>query len=143
MKIIRTYGRTVIAIVILILSAVLGDVDLTTFEAFLTSIVEEGSVTVGAIAALVAHYFGERKIQIFELPEESQARTGSGVATMLALLITGYGLSLYNAAVAACEPAEDVNPGYEKQERLEMQERHETHPDAAPHLFTHRPSYDA
>ncbi len=66
MTTLRKYGRTIIAIVILVLSAVLGEVDLTSLEAFLTSIVEDGGVTIGAICALVAHYFGERWVGIFE-----------------------------------------------------------------------------
>jgi hypothetical protein len=68
------YGRTIVAMIILILNAALGDVDLTNLETFLTSVLDTGAVTVGATAALVAHYFGERQIELFESKQEAKKR---------------------------------------------------------------------
>lgn len=74
MKTLRKYGRTIIAALILALSALIGDADLSGLEGFLTNIVENGGFTVGALAALATQYFGERWVGVFESKEEAEQR---------------------------------------------------------------------
>ena len=131
MTTLRKYGRTIIAIVILVLSAVLGEVDLTSLEAFLTSIVEDGGVTVGALCALIAHYFGERWIGVFE-PAPPTDDT-SGAATMLLALMLPAGIATH-----AVTPQDLTGPAYSGEtvtERLTDQ----THAPGDVSLLKHRP----